>query len=643
MIEAGQWKPVGVPAMEPAADMAVRARGSALVVAGPGTGKTELLGQRAAFLLQTGGRVHPRRILAISFKRDAASNLRDRVERRCGRTLAGALDSMTFDAFAKQILDRFSAALPPHLALGGTYGIAPFTTRASFNELQRFAVEGLGRPGHAAHWAKTLLGKEPTTQGIYGVGQDEFTQSVQALCLHPISIGSYAAFLQLVQLRANLTGGDPMLAFPMIGRMAQAIVNANPRIRAAIRATYGHVFLDEFQDTTSTQYGLIASIFAGGSASLTAVGDDKQRIMGWAGARKDVFEAFQADFLSDGTASGRVSLTRNYRSNERIVAILNTLKANLAPHEPDFVAARPTPDLPPDRICSILVAGDPDKEAQAVANSVAQAIASGADPRSIGLLVRQKAADWEQRVRPKFEALGLALRNEDRDVGGASIQDLMTELYSRIVVDVLDLLMHRHGGVRWTIAMDHLATVGNLSFEEGEAMSVELAERLDGFHRGHRLVPGAAPSPEDVRRAVADVEAFLEPERLRGVAPQYGTSDFFDRIRKATLNFLVECAASGGSWAKAIDAFRGEGQTPLMTITKSKGLEYDTVFLLGLNDTEWWSFDRDPSEGHSIFFVAASRARESLTLTRCGTDRSAKIKDIFALLDKAGVRQVKTV
>lgn len=222
MIEAGQWKPVGVPAMEPAADMAVRARGSALVVAGSGTGKTELLGQRAAFLLQTGGRVHPRRILAISFKRDAASNLRDRVERRCGRTLAGALDSMTFDAFAKQILDRFSAALPPHLALGGTYGIAPFTTRASFNELQRFAVEGLGRPGHAAHWAKTLLGKEPTAQGIYGVGQDEFTQSVQALCLHPISIGSYAAFLQLVQLRANLTGGDPMLAFPMIGRMNDA-------------------------------------------------------------------------------------------------------------------------------------------------------------------------------------------------------------------------------------------------------------------------------------------------------------------------------------------------------------------------------------------------------------------------------------
>ncbi|WP_199084481.1 ATP-dependent helicase [Bosea sp. ASV33] len=640
MIEADKWRPIGVPAMEPAAEAAIRARGSALVVAGPGTGKTELLGQRAAFLLQTGGCLHPRRILAISFKRDAASNLRDRVERRCGRLLAGALDSMTFDAFAKQLLDRFSAALPSHLALGGSYGIAGFASRASLNELQRFVVNGLDEPGHPAHWAKTIIGKKPVAAKIHSVGLDDFTRSVQALCLHPLSIESHAAFLQLVQLRATLTSGNPLLGFPMIGRMAQAIINANPRIRAAIRATYGHVFLDEFQDTTSTQYGLIESIFAGGSASLTAVGDDKQRIMGWAGARKDVFDAFQADFLADRGASGRMSLTRNYRSNERIVAILNTLKANLAPDEPDFIVARPAPDMSPDRICSILVADDADKEAQAVADRVAQAIAAGTDPRSIGLLVRQKAVDWEQRVRPKFEAMGLALRNEDRDVGGASIQDLMAEPYSRIVADMLELLMHRHGGARWTIAMDHIAALENLSFEETDAIANELAERLDRFHRDHRLAANAAPSPDNVRGALANVESFLGLERLRGVAPQYGTADFFRRVRDATRDFLVECSAAG-SWAGTIRTFRGEGQTPLMTITKSKGLEYDQVFLLGLNDTEWWSFDKDPGEGHSVFFVAASRARESLVMTRCGSDRNTKISEIFALLDKAGVREVR--
>lgn len=86
-------------------------------------------------------------------------------------------------------------------------------------------------------------------------------------------------------------------------------------------------------------------------------------------------------------------------------------------------------------------------------------------------------------------------------------------------------------------------------------MAVELAERLDGFHRSHRLVAGTAPTPDDVRRALVGVETFLEPDRLRGVVPQYGTLDFFDRIRRATKNFLIECAASGGSWGKAISFF----------------------------------------------------------------------------------------
>jgi len=130
-------------------------------------------------------------------------------------------------------------------------------------------------------------------------------------------------------------------------------------------------------------------------------------------------------------------------------------------------------------------------------------------------------------------------------------------------------------------------------------------------------------------------------ERLRGVAPQYGTGDLFVRIRAATSAFLAECAVQPGSWRDLLSRFRGVGQTPLMTITKSKGLEYDLVMLLGLNDSEWWSFDKDPAEGHSTFFVAASRARERLIMTRCSYDRNAKIREIFDLLDKAAVRQIR--
>src|SRR5687767_1403207 len=106
------WRPQGVASLEPAAERVVRSQKSGLVVAGPGAGKTELLAQRACFLLQTAMCRGPKRILAISFKRDAARNLRERVVQRCGRELAARFDSFTFDSFAKSLIDRFVRSIP---------------------------------------------------------------------------------------------------------------------------------------------------------------------------------------------------------------------------------------------------------------------------------------------------------------------------------------------------------------------------------------------------------------------------------------------------------------------------------------------------------------------------------------------------
>ena len=113
-------------------------------------------------------------------------------------------------------------------------------------------------------------------------------------------------------------------------------------------------------------------------------------------------------------------------------------------------------------------------------------------------------------------------------------------------------------------------------------------------------------------------------------------------MRKATNAFVGECAASGATWYQALACYRGEGQVPLMTgITKSKGLEYDLVLLLGLDDGQWWSFKNNPQEGHSTFFVAASRARERLFMTLCKGKPRGKIKDLYELLQIAGVQDLK--
>src|SRR5437879_5174383 len=106
------WQPVGVTELEANALAVVRSTDNRSVIAGPGAGKTELLAQRAAYLLQTGASPRPQRFLAICFKRDAATNLAARVRQRCRPEHAARLDSMTFDAFAKGIVDRFGQALP---------------------------------------------------------------------------------------------------------------------------------------------------------------------------------------------------------------------------------------------------------------------------------------------------------------------------------------------------------------------------------------------------------------------------------------------------------------------------------------------------------------------------------------------------
>ena len=111
-----KWLPCDGMILEEAANTAVRCSDRhVLVIAGPGAGKTELLAQKAAFLFQTNQCKEPQKILAISFKTDAAQNLKERVERRCGAEIKGRFVSMTYDAFAKSVLDHFKYALPEEL------------------------------------------------------------------------------------------------------------------------------------------------------------------------------------------------------------------------------------------------------------------------------------------------------------------------------------------------------------------------------------------------------------------------------------------------------------------------------------------------------------------------------------------------
>lgn len=634
-----KWSPVGIDALEDAAMRAVKARANTLVTAGPGAGKTELLGQRGVFLMQTGLCPHPRRILAISFKRDAARNLRERFEQRCSKEQVNRFDSLTFDAFTKQLFDRFWRGLPPQWALKNTYTVAFAPPRGEVQQFQRTVADGLGDEAKLGGRTEKIVGVKAKRNGVMSVSYDDYLSGIQRMSLVPPRVGTYGAFLHLARISSAL-GEDPSpLTFQMLGRLLQAIVETNPVVRRAICATYSHVFIDEFQDTTYVQYELIRSIFKGSTSIITAVGDDKQRIMGWAGAQNDSFGEFAADFL-DGTPElgrARLVLQSNYRSNKRIVEILNILKGRLAPTEPDFLAVRDAPDLPPEQICSVVVSENESEENANIATFVSRRILASIDPRQIALLVRQKANDWEDRLAPYFESSGISLRNEDRNVGGASIQDLMVEPYAQAIVDSLEFLSTKRSGIVWTRLVDLLMTVEGLDEQAVDERKSRVLDPLDGFKSTNLFDENAVPPAAKIDELVDKVEAFLELPRLAALAPQYQHGSYFDQIRAATLAFLKEAANGKRNWKEVFKWYRGEGQVPLLTITKSKGLEYRIVVQLGLDDTQWWSFAKDPTDGHSNFFVAASRARDRLHMAFCKGNRTEKINEIYDLLRQVRV------
>ena len=625
-IRPDQWAPIGVDALETNAMTVVRSIDNRSVIAGPGAGKTELLAQRAALLLQTGTSPPPRRILAISFKRDAAANLAARVAKRCHRSHASRFDSMTFDAFAKGLVDRFGQALPQRWRPRPDYEIM-FPTEALY---RGFLSQDVGAPppiiGFYADlqaiasktFERSLLLGKPLPEGgwpIPTVGQwaaDRFWQT----SLHE--------------------GTTTRLSFPMIGRLAELLLRVNPMARDALRLTYSHLFMDEFQDTTQIQYDLVRTIFMGSDAVITAVGDTKQQIMRWAMAMDNPFAAFDTDF-----AAQRTPLYNNYRSSPELVRIQHILAQALDAHAVEPVS-KTTGTISGDS-CAIWDFSTPEVEADRLAAFVSSEMKTHElGPRDFAILVRQKAAEYAAILEPAFAAVDIRLRNEAGAVGAMMLQELLTEEASQLAVQLLRLSMTKRAGRHWSAGQDALAVLRGISIDD-EPGQATLARDLDTFALEIAAAYPAPPaSPLESLAITKKLIDFIGRERLIAVHPAYAQGGWLEKVIEAIASHLAASAKNGADWSEALDVYEGIDAVPLMTIHKSKGLEYHTVMFVGLDDGAWWSFAGDQIEATAGFFVAFTRAKQRVVFTYCSQrGRRTKIATLYGLLEKAGVQIVQ--
>ena len=601
------WVPQGVGDLESRAWEALRENDrSVLVTAGAGAGKTEFLAQKATYLLQTGVCPAPKRILAISFKKDAARNLAERVAKRCPRDQARRFDSVTFDAFTKGLLDRFRPGLPEPYNAPGTYQIV--------TPLRRDYDDFLERNGHRGVSAQQLERKVPLTDLPIDLSNGSEVHRALADYWHEQFFG----------------GEEISLSFPMINRLVKLLLQENSHIRRALQATYPIVFLDEYQDTTYAQYGMLQTAFDGGNAVFTAVGDDKQRIMGWAGAMDDAFDQFENDF-----GARRISLLSNWRSHEELVRIQHEIARRIDGNVEE-VLAQGTREIEGE-VSAIWQFRSTDDENNYLAEWVRREVQSGCvEPHDVAILIRMRADQVESEIAPAFTERGIRIRNAARSVGEIQIQDLLGEELTGIFIPLLRLGATGRSPENWALAQQNYLFL-EAPDPDNDLTQERLLVKLEVFVRKLRTELARRQPDSDSAEAIAELLLeFVSPAVLQQSFPSYQRERDFERVWSGFVSLLKECAEHSSSWAEALDEFEGIGQVALMTVHKSKGLEFHTMIFYGLDNRTWWSLTPQRDEELNTFFVAFTRAKQRAFFSQC-VERGRAIGWIQQLLAPAGV------
>ena len=150
---------------------------------------------------------------------------------------------------------------------------------------------------------------------------------------------------------------------------------------------------------------------------------------------------------------------------------------------------------------------------------------------------------------------------------------------------------------------------------------------------------GPDPNLAMVDRLFAQALDFAGVERLRRAYPEYRRDTDFHRVRNGFQVLLRECVENAADWSGVLDRFEGKDQVPLMTIHKSKGLEFHTMIFFGLDARSWWSLSPDRGEELNSFFVAFTRAMQRAFFAYC-SERGNAIGWLEQLLLPAGVKQI---
>ena len=402
-------------------------------------------------------------------------------------------------------------------------------------------------------------------------------------------------------LEPGYTIGSPRVSrkqidFPDMVPLAVQILNDSEIARNTLRKTYSDVFLDEFQDCTNVQYKLVKTAFENTGIRLVSVGDTKQKIMAWAGALEGIFLEFAKDFKAD-----QLNLYRNFRSKPQLLRMQNKIINTLDPASV----------MPEDQIkgeggeINIASFSDNFEEAEYLVDKINSWIHIDDIPLSeIAILVSKQIDLYAEQLMELLAKNSIPYRNEQ------SFQDISVEPAARLVVDYLLCLFGKREPEAWKRLMELL-----VPFSEDEEGQAVLYSDWQGFIKAERKEALKTTSDKSYPKRWEFLERFLkkvgEPT-LTALSPDYEAKSRLQSVINDTCKKINELLLYKPELTKALAIFSDDQAVRILTVHKSKGLEFKNVIFMVVEKEIFFGKEEDE---RCAFFVGISRAKDLLLLT----------------------------
>ena len=584
--------------------------GPLLVIAGPGSGKTRVITRRVAHLLYCG--IRPWDILAITFTNKAAAEMRERVE---ALTASKGVWLSTFHAFAARVLREYADRLG--FRKDFTIYDSEDSKKALTECMKDIEISAENHtPKSILDAISTLKERCVTPEDCAGEAQDYFS-SVVSKC--------YAAYA------ARLKAANAFDFDDLIMKTAQ-LLKSDADALARLRRRHQFVMVDEFQDTSRSQY-LIASLIAKEHRNLCATGDPDQSIYGWRGADINNILDFEKDFPE----ARAVYLDRNYRSTRTIVAAANAVVADNVLRKQRTLT---TENEEGEKI-RLVDCVDSGEEAAEICRTAKALIRDGLAPRDIAVFYRVNSLS--RAIEQEFVSEGLPYQvvGSVEFYGRKEVKDVLG--YLRLAANPSDeaSLVRVVNTPPRGIGPKSVDTLRLAAAERGLTLFDAVASEpirisfppkaqaaLAAFAAvvGEVAAAGAGSAAAAVKTAIDRTgyrrmlaEAKEPKERLENLDELINAAAQYDEANpQGFLQGFLEQAAL----VSDIDSWHErEDRVTLMTVHAAKGLEFPAVLVAGLDEGIMpYAFQgmepRDIEEERRIFFVALTRAKKTLYLFR---------------------------